>query len=247
MATPEVVQMAEQAGFIFKGRVLREAPEQARRGGYGETSLTVEVEGVLRSTEALSHLTGAQVLIIRAGREDIDEGDSLLWFTNVVVLGAQVVLRELGHLKASAGNEREVEQALRAAEERMLQRHLAAANAVIHGRALSSHRAEEPSIMRSEHDPEWWIARVRVISTLKGKANGEIDVLFPNSTDIAWYKAPKLHEGMEGILVLWRGKVTEGLPDRGRNIYQVTEELDFIPLERLSEVQRLLGTEEEDR
>jgi hypothetical protein len=112
---------------------------------------------------------------------------------------------------------------------------------------MSGQRAEEPSIYRSEHDPEWWIARVQVLTVLKGKANGEIDVLYPHSTDIAWYKAPKLHEGITGILLLWRGKATEAVPEKARGMYQVIDPLDFLPMERLEEVQRLLGTEKRGR
>jgi hypothetical protein len=243
MAREEMLHLAEQAGFVFKGRVVGKSPQRAAQASGEESALTVEVEEVLRSTEALRGLKGSEVIVIGANAGEGERESSRVWFTNVIALRAQAVLREVGQVAASQGREKEVEEVLRALEERPLRQHLAAANAVIHGKVLSSQRAEEPSIRRSEHDPEWWIARVQVLATLKGKVNGEIDVLFPNSTDIAWYKAPKLYEGVEGILVLWRGKVTEALPERLRNEYQVTEALDFIPLERLNEVRGLLGTQ----
>jgi hypothetical protein len=157
------------------------------------------------------------------------------------------VLEEVGQIKASREVERDLQQAVKTMEEQPLERRVAGADAVITGRVLSTHRAEEPSIYRSEHDPDWWIARVQVLSALKGKVNGEIDVLYPNSTDIAWYKAPKLHEGVSGILLLWRGKETEALPEKARGMYQVFDPLDLLSMDRLEDVQRLLGTEKRGR
>jgi hypothetical protein len=108
-----------------------------------------------------------------------------------------------------------------------------------------SHPTESAKKPKSEHDPVWWIARVTVKSVLKGrKPTGKIVVLFANSTDLAWFKSPKLHSGTRGILLLRHLTHVEAPKDVPPTAYQATDPLDLLPIERLAEVERLLG---EDR
>jgi len=264
MAKAEFVRLVEEAGLIFRGKVVRQGTTDARlmAAAEGKTA-TVEVEEVLLSTEALRGLAGREVILV-SEHEGAKEEGSQVFFTSVVALGDHVVARELGRSKWSRQTSGEIAEAVKAAQERPLQARVAGAELVITGRVAASRRAEEPSIFRSEHDPEWWIARVEVLSVEKGgKVEGEIEVLFPNSTDIAWYKSPKLHEGAHGILLLHRAegkehprekekgrgreKEKEKDEERRRPIYEVSDPLDFLPMERLEDVRRLLGYERGER
>jgi hypothetical protein len=65
--------------------------------------------------------------------------------------------------------------------------------------------------------------------------------------DIVWYRSPKLHEGASGIFILQATKEDEAPPDVPRTVYQVTDPLDFLPAERLPDVQRLLDEYTVDR
>jgi hypothetical protein len=248
MDKAELLHLLQEAGFVFKARVVRQGSPDVRLANTEEgKSLTVEIGEIFRSTQVLSSLRGKQAVVLSKETAGAEEGAPLVLFTNCLVLGNQIVLEEVGQIKASREVERDLQQAVKTMEEQPLERRVAGADAVITGKVLSTHRVEEPSIYRSEHDPDWWIARVQVLSALKGKVNGEIDVLYPNSTDIAWYKAPKLHEGVSGILLLWRGKETEALPEKARGMYQVFDPLDLLSMDRLEDVQRLLGTEKRGR
>jgi hypothetical protein len=56
----------------------------------------------------------------------------------------------------------------------------------------------------SEHDPVWKVATIEVYEALKGNAapNSKIDVYFASSTDVAWFAAPKLVVGEQGVWLL---------------------------------------------
>lgn len=247
MNKSELLRLVEESGFIFRGKVIRKGAGGVPLAGAEEKAVRVEVEHVLRSTEALRGLAGKELVLVSEDAAAMEEGTTFLFFTNVVALGDHMVVRGVGHVKASRETAEEVAEAISVAEERPLRRRVGEADVIVTGRVISSHPAEAPSIHRSEHDPEWWIARVEVLSVLKGKAEKEIEVLFANSTDIAWYKAPKLHEGVSGILLLRRVREKEGVPEKARGMYAATDPLDLLPLERLEEVQRLLGQEKGSR
>ena len=96
MAKAEFVRLVEEAGFIFRGKVVRQGAADARLmpAAEGKTA-TVEVEEVLLSTEALSGLAGREVILV-SEHEGAKEEGSQVFFTSIVVLGDQVVARELG-------------------------------------------------------------------------------------------------------------------------------------------------------
>jgi hypothetical protein len=246
MSKADLLRQVEEAGFVFRGRVVaKDAPGAPLAAGEGK-AVRVEVEQIVRSSEALRGLVGKQVIVLSGDRSALEEGAAFFFFTRVVALGDHVVVRESGHMKSLPQAVEEVAEAAKRAEERPLRERLADAELIITGIVVSSHRAEEASVLRSEHDPEWWIADVRVRSTLKGKkAQAKIEVLFANSTDIAWYRAPKLHEDAQGVLLLRRPKEGDSVPKAAHAVYQVTDPLDFLPMERLSEVERLLEQDTE--
>jgi len=246
MSKAELLRQVEQAGFVFRGRVVAKgAPGVPLAAGEGK-AVRVEVEQIVRSTEALRGLLGKLVVVLSEDRAALEEGAAFFFFTNIVALGDHVVVRESGHMKSLPQATEEVAEAAKRAEERPLRQRVADAELIVTGTVVGSHRAEEPSVLRSEHDPEWWIADVQVRSTLKGKkARAKIEVLFANSTDIAWYRAPKLHEGAKGVLLLRRPRADDAVPKAAHAMYQVTDPLDFLPMERLSEVERLLEQDKE--
>lgn len=56
----------------------------------------------------------------------------------------------------------------------------------------------------SEHDPVWKRATIEVFEALKGTASpgSKISVYFASSTDVAWFGAPKLVVGEQGVWLL---------------------------------------------
>jgi hypothetical protein len=68
-----------------------------------------------------------------------------------------------------------------------------------------------------------------------------IDVLFATSTDLAWFKSPKLHPGVSGILLLRHATHAEAPKDVPRTAYQAIDPLDLLATPRLAEVEHLLA------
>jgi hypothetical protein len=249
MIKPEQLRLVEEAGFIFRGKVIRHGTTDAQlmASAAGKT-VTVEIEEILHSTAVLRGLKGKEVTVVTEHAAAMEDGSALILFTNCVSLGDYVVVRELGDLNASREAEREVMQAVKTANEQPLRRRVESADLIVTGKVLDSRSAGATSLLKSEHDPDLWIARVEVRAVLKGKeVKGEIEVLFPNSTDIVWYKVPKLREGMTGIFLLQHLKAKEAPKEVARPIYQITDPLDFLPDERLQDVQRALDQEKGER
>ncbi|MBV9597335.1 MAG: hypothetical protein JOZ87_10750 [Chloroflexi bacterium] len=197
----------------------------------------VLVEEILKSTDTLRGLTGREVTLVTEQPAAMTEGASMVFFTNCLVLGSHVVVREVGHTESLGDVPYQVAQL---ADELPLQQRVAAADLIVTGQVIASNPvpAEPELLPTSEHDPEWWVARASVKSVIKGQnAAPEIEVLFANSTDIAWYKSPKLREGDLRILTLRRLAVADAPPGVARSMYQVIDRLDALPVERLADVQ----------
>jgi hypothetical protein len=250
MMDDELRRAAAEAGFIWRGRI---EPGQTPQGppipaAAGE-ALAATVEEVLHSTDVLRGLTGRSVTLVTRHAAALKERQAMIFFTDCVSLGDPVLLRELAHLGATHEASRDVAELLREKAERPLVERLAGAELVVAGTVADSRILEQPFPPRSEHDPQWGLARVTVETVFKGaKPKPEVEVLFASSTDIAWYRAPKLHRGMAGLFLLRRAAEEDGVPQKAsRTLYKVTDPLDFLPRERRPDVERLVPQDGRER
>lgn len=245
MITEELLDLVDAAGFIFTGTALGEQAVDLR--GERANAVTMQVREVLRSTDALRGLAGTDVIAISERPQALRDGGSLLMFTTVAAVGDRLVARELEHREASDEAIRDAAEAVRIVGERPLVKRVTEAELIVVGEAVDSRPIERPGAPRSEHDPEWWVARVSVRSVVKGATRKRtLEVLFANSDDIAWYKAPKLHEGTSGILLLRPRDKHEAPAEVAETVYQATGPLDLLPLQRLPEVERIAELERGD-
>ena len=110
----------------------------------------------------------------------------------------------------------------------------------------------------SEHDPVMQEAVVEVESVHKGTAGGsEMTVLFPSSTDVQWYSAPKFRPGQQGFFMLHKEEKKAALPGvmgaAGAIVSAVVEDAlpadaftalhpaDFQPLDRPGGIRNLIS------
>jgi hypothetical protein len=247
MNSDQLHALVGRAGFIFRGRVVKHLASGAAAGVEGP-AVTVAVDEVLRSTPVLKGLAGRDVTIFGEDAAHMREGARYIFLADCVVLGDHATLRDLGHLEASPDAARDIGEAIRIEDERPLRERVAGAELIVTGRVASSRQLERDAARRSEHDPDWWVARLAIRSVAKGKAGKEkeTDVLFANSDDLGWYKSPKLHKGAEGIFLL-RLPDPKHVPEAARKMYAATDPLDHLPVERMPEIERLLQSEEGDR
>jgi hypothetical protein len=243
MSADDLSRLAEEAGFVFRGKGSSHRGHDVELGpaAAGKT-IIVSVDEVLRSAEALRGLRGREAIVVSEHRGTFETNEEFVFFTDVVSLGNQLVVRELGHRRATRESLHEVAEALRHAEERPLVERVGGAELIVTGEVTGVRLLEKPFPPRSEHDPDWGVARVAVRSVIKGrKPRGEIEVVFANSDDIAWRHSPKLHRGASGIFVLHLLREDEEPREVSRPLYRATDALDFLPLEQLDRVQRALG------
>jgi hypothetical protein len=245
MTTEKLLDLVEAAGFIFTGRAIPGRATEAH--GDRENAVAVQVHQVLRSPDVLGDLEGTDVIVVGERPQAIREGGSLLLFTSIAAVGDRLVTRELEHREPSDEAIRDVAEAVRTVGERPLVQRVTEAELIVVGEAVDSTPIERPGPPRSEHDPEWWIARVAVRSVVKGATRRRrLEVLFANSEDIAWYKAPKLHEGTSGLLLLRPRDKAEAPAEVAETVYQATDPLDLLPVQRLPEVERILEPDRRD-
>lgn len=251
MSTDE--RRAEEAGFIFRGKAVPDKDHPGRddgdaeRGSAAEDTIRINIDEVMHSTPELRGLRGRDAFVITERKAAFEGGEEFVFFTDVVSLGDHLIVRELGHRRATSAAREEIAEMLRAAAERPLAERVRQADLIVTGEVTACRVLERPSPPRSEHDPEWGIARVAIRTVHKGKKpKGEVEVLFANSHDIAWYKSPKLHEGKHGIFLLHlagQEDEDEHPRDLPRPIHKAVDPLDFQPAEREADVRRIIDQE----
>ncbi len=90
----------------------------------------------------------------------------------------------------------------------------------------------------TQHDPIWKRAVIEVEAVEKGTLPGKtIEVLFPSSTDVKWYRVPKFYEGQQGIWILRRTEVA-GLKITA---FTALHPEDVQPKERVAAIRTLLS------
>jgi hypothetical protein len=90
----------------------------------------------------------------------------------------------------------------------------------------------------TEHDANLTDATITVDEILKGNlSNREIQVVFSNSYDIAWYQFPKLRLGDYGIFFLHQ---KEKIKDLNEESYTLLNQGDFQSIDNLERIKKLV-------
>jgi hypothetical protein len=234
-----------QAGFIFSGTVTKLGATNMAGVPLGEETAVVRVKSFVRGPALLEAYVGKDITVKVLDPHQLSVGQDLVFFANSWVYGKSIALREVGrwairgdltHLRQKIV---EVEQQL---ADQKLERYLADAALVISGRvAQIAEVARREGSPEREHDPEWTEA-VIVVEHVLARRQGSRDegksevVLFAASRDIAWRRAPKLHEGQTGVWILHRIKIKE----LDREEYVVLDSLASWPREQLDRIKDLI-------
>lgn len=230
-----VSRLRREATFVFSGTVEQEATSSLSFIPSSPATAVVRVERIYHAPADLHDQRGQEVTVIFADGSPPQQSEGRrVYFTDPVAYGETMGVREIGSIDEPdepEAVESLVTRVTAEINEEHIQEHLASAEAVIHGRVTEVHRAHNAARRFSEHDPDWWIARVEILRVIKGNHEGHIDVRYPNSRDVRWYLAPKLQEGQEAIFILHRddervGDASLALLHPNDLIPAETEELD---------------------
>lgn len=183
----------------------------------------VYVDRVLSGPEVMLGLGGRRITLqLAAGTTPPDEGETTVYFVEVLAFGDSVAVAEVGHLpladvepemrRAADAGERAFDAIQRRVEAANPRRHAAEADAVVLGRVVKLEVASslvQPGI--SEHDPDWWVATLMVYHVERGDVKpGKVKVLYANSIDVRWRDAPKPKASESGLWLLHRAEGERG-------------------------------------
>jgi hypothetical protein len=201
--------LAERSTIVMEGKVLRVNASLEPMQAASPLTVVVEVSRMYAGAEIAGDQTGRTATVILSGRsESIKAGATALFFGNPRFIGNFLTVADEGELLADAASAATAD--LESARgDRQLRDRIASANSIFRGKVESEHalatgdaqleNLREPA---SEHDPQWHVAAVRVLTALRGNKEGElVSVIFPASDDIMWFNAPKLKEGQEAIFI----------------------------------------------
>jgi hypothetical protein len=237
--TESVEELTRRATLIFHGTVEKTAASTMPAVKATDATAIVRVDRVINSPSAPPGLAGKQITVQLLNPGAVKPGSQAVFFTKGWLLGRSMAVTEVGQLPSTVGVQGLSEQIASARQkisDEELQNQLATAEAVVVGRVAGIRPAEIPHL-GSEHDPDWYVAVIKVESVLKGEPGREISLLFPHSDDVAWHNAPKFKEGQQGIWLLHRNQAR--LPGI-ENQLTALRPLDFHSREELSRVERLV-------
>lgn len=211
----DVKKLIPDARFIFAGVIVQEGASGLSSVPASATTAIVRVERIHLAATDLQNQLGQQVTVLdTATRGAENDGPRRVFFTNPILFGETVGVRQIAQLSEPRdldSLEKWMAQLSEDANTQSLREHLASADAVVHGRVKSSHRVSQTTAeTASEHDPDWWAAEVEVIKALKGEHKKNVQIRFPKSQDIRWYRVPKPHDGQVAIFILHRDRLKVG-------------------------------------
>jgi hypothetical protein len=247
MSELDIKDLVRRTPISFVGTVQHLGAATSRDLPIDDHTAVVGVDLVLHAPDELQGLEGQRVTVQLSGDVDLPaEGDQIVVFAQGLAFGETIALAEVGrapveaiagHASSAAGDSRQpmpFAQVERELETEALREHVDQAEAVVVATVTGLEQAQPKGF--SEHDPDWWRATLEVRQVVRGDLEpGSLDVLYPNSLDIAWYRVPKPKASQDGIWILHAP--AEGTPGE-LAAYQLMHEEDRQPLEALS---RLVG------
>jgi hypothetical protein len=244
-----IKDLLERSTFSFVGSIVHVGAATMTDVPVDDHTAVVQVDHVLHAPAAFAHMEGHRLTVQLAPGADVPAvGQMLALFAEGVAFGESVAVKEIGRLPVEAV-EPHANAALAAGapagafsamlhdmRQGKIRDHMAAADAVVIGRVVGIEKVG-PS-QSSEHDPDWWRATIEVFHVERGTIpGGNVQVLFANSTDVRWYRAPKVTASQGGV---WSLHATEG-DLRSLAPFQILHPEDFQPTQQLDELRRSAG------
>lgn len=241
--------MSSKPPFVFHGTVVALGKSTEPLLDAGALTAVVRVDAVVRSPDAIRAIVGREITVQL--RQPAAMGDKAEFSAQGLLYGASLAVAEVGKRKkvptppavatdrASGARVESAAERDRAATFRAgLKARAVEASSVVVGRVTGvvEIAAAAATERLSEHDPHWATATVAVDQVIKGRVPKTVKVLFANSQDVMWYRAPKLAVGQHAVMLLHKG--APGVTDKRANA--VLNELDVQSADQASLVATVL-------
>jgi hypothetical protein len=231
-------ELTRESTFIFRGTVEKTNASTLAVVKPSERTAAVRVDEVIDGPGAPPDLVGHQITLQLREPGSLKVGQQAVFFTKGWLMGPSIAVVEVGRQQEPSSTLHEQVRGTRQKiADEQLQTELLTSEAVILGKVLAVRPSKIPHLP-TEHDPDWYEARVGVEKVLKGELRErEITLLFAHSDDVMWRTSPKYKEGQTGIFLLHRNQAR--LPNI-ENQLTTLKPLDFRPAEEIDRVERLL-------
>lgn len=236
-------KLVEESSYVFKATVtqLNASNEPSVRPGPG--LIVAHVDEAYRASLSVGTRTlrGRDVTIRLAdGMPDV--GDEWIVFAEEWLYGVQIALRERAHRPVTAEVEEEVVEAVDRLPIRRLQGRLDGAVLVVDGEVEAIRPSPVPDGFKLR-SPNYQLAEVRVVATLKGESRERVSVLFPTNPAPPWRAAPRLRERQHAVFILRHERELGAGPE----FFTALDPDDVQPPDALDRIQSLLRPETSGR
>ena len=232
-----VESLTREADLVFRGTVQRVGAANLKAVTPGDDTAVVRIEELLRGSMEAQDFVGREVTVKLRAPRSAKPGEQAVFFADTWLWGESLGLVEVGRVHPGSGVRTQVAAASQRMRENDVRARVAGSDLAVTGRVVETRPADVPA-RRSEHNPEWAEAVIQVDSVLKGAApGGRVVLLYPRSTDILWYQAPKPQVGWDGVWLLKRGQTAE-MRAHG-TVYTVLEPLNILSRDDAALVRRL--------
>jgi hypothetical protein len=234
-------KLVAQSQLIFRGTIVKLGASTVREVPVRGNMAIVRVDEVIESASAYRNLNGRNVTVALKDAKSARAGEKRTFFTASWLFGEGIAVREVGSLTdgaTTAPSASDTAAARRRIADAELRVRLARAVQVVQGEVVSVRPATPGNPPPdSEHDPQWWLATIRVDQSLKGAGGNEVVVAFPSSTDVVWARAPKFVVGQKALWILRH----PDLPGVALPQYLIALERDDVqPIQKAPRIRQLL-------
>jgi hypothetical protein len=233
-----IAELTPQSEFIFVGTVLL-LNSSTIDADDPQGLAVVRVDEIVRPADAFAASPGDQITVRLVNPADIRPNTKRLFFTKSWYFGESLAVTEVGNTDPPsrfASLQEEVEGVRRQVQERLLRERIQRAELIVRGVVQKISRLPDQRDA-SEHAPDWYAAEIKIDEVLKGRHTGEtVTILFPQSDDVMWYRAPKFTDSTRGVWLL----KTETLAGRKMDYRSALTQEDFFPQQNEAQILRLL-------
>ena len=199
--------LASRSAIVVLATVTKVGESEEPLQAPSSATAIIKIKQMLAGSEFAGDQTGHTATIILNKPGDVKVGTQAIFFGNPRFIGKTITIADVDELPSSWTGLGEIPQVLaqglQARHDAPIRARLAIAEKVFRGTVESVRPlAGADRELRDEHDPDWQLATVRVVSAFSGTKEGDVvPVVFPASRDIVWFNSPKLHTG-DQVLVL---------------------------------------------
>jgi hypothetical protein len=227
--------------LVFRAKVTRIGASTQPELPASDATVVALVEEVYQAPEVLGLLAGRAITLVLHDTRPLHAGQVALFLAKGWLYGESIaaieVAREIepmdpADLRGHVNTEAQI------ARDEALSERIAHATLIVSGTVLETRPVEIPRpVAASEHMPLWAEAVIGVTTVEQGDSPGEqVAVLYPESRDIKWYRAPKFRTGQTGVWLLR----SQHIQELDRQALTALNLLDFHPAEALERIRALI-------